>query len=327
VVVEMSYTLENPLSKFVVSQRDIEVGRSLVVSYKSECNVTDCCIILKRNGLRLSTYSPETTEGQYSIQVPRLPGHCEIVFIARISFRDRNSTGDIVLGSKMINVTDEQHLSETKLWFDGYPPDRKILTVPNNLPIQVNVSGSLLCPTDCVVVLPASGADCFLSPPSQASLQFPFESHAIGSGGSIWLEPHSEGAFYICLALEHDSHAKLLGTWITLIASDRVGCSVLHTNEGTARTVPGALQTQILPSNPPPLTTHPTLIPIPTPTARFTCVICCDLPVSIKYDPCKHVCVCESCNNLLSSDTRRGIQLSCPICRTNITTWEKVFIS
>jgi hypothetical protein len=48
------------------------------------------------------------------------------------------------------------------------------------------------------------------------------------------------------------------------------------------------------------------------------CVICMDLTEQIMLRPCKHVCVCENCNADLEI---------CPVCKTQIISTERVFIS
>jgi len=315
-LIAMNYTLRNPLLEFEASQRNIEVGSSITVSYALEHIPPSCKIVLKRNGMRLSTLTPRARQGQVVIKSPRLPGHCEVVFLA-------SSTGDVVLRSKSINVTDDRNLSETKLWFDGHSIDQKLLAVPNNQLVQVKVSGELLVSSDRVVVLQESNMNNFFTPPSETSLQVPLESHTIGSNGTVTLSHRSEGVFYVCLALGNENHANLLGNWITLIVSDRVG-HISHTSESTsarAVSIPAAVSVQDIP----PRSSSTTTAEEPNnASSRFTCVICFDLPVSIKYDPCKHVCVCEDCQRRLEASRSNT---ACPICRGKITKWEKVFLS
>lgn len=48
------------------------------------------------------------------------------------------------------------------------------------------------------------------------------------------------------------------------------------------------------------------------------CVICKERNINIILCPCNHVCLCHECS---------GNILTCPLCRTNITSKQKVFIS
>lgn len=46
------------------------------------------------------------------------------------------------------------------------------------------------------------------------------------------------------------------------------------------------------------------------------CSICMDNKKNILLRPCKHLCICDSCNKYLEK---------CPLCRTNISSTEKVY--
>eukprot|EP00906_Rhabdomonas_costata_P001501 RCo002497 len=55
-------------------------------------------------------------------------------------------------------------------------------------------------------------------------------------------------------------------------------------------------------------------------TTMGPCVVCCDLPVKVVFDPCGHLCCCLTC----AEDVRSG---GCPICRSEIKRVIKVFAS
>lgn len=55
--------------------------------------------------------------------------------------------------------------------------------------------------------------------------------------------------------------------------------------------------------------------------SKPTCVICQENPVSYMSNPCKHVCLCDVCvHGLIEHDNR------CPMCRSRVTTYDRVFI-
>ena len=57
--------------------------------------------------------------------------------------------------------------------------------------------------------------------------------------------------------------------------------------------------------------------PIPVPKA-LECCVCTTKAKDIVFDTCKHLCVCSDCVPKLNT---------CPICRTGITTFTKVFVT
>lgn len=307
----MDYKLKNPLEDFKISEEMVEVGESVTVSYKLKVLPPFCNIIVRRNGLRLFTYSPVVVQGEYVMRCPRLPGSCEIAFVA-------NSTGEMVLASKHINVTDQQNKSKMNIWFNGQSSENKILTVPNHQQVVVRVSGQLLIQTDRVVVVKCPSVSDILTPPKEILLQSFVASHMVGSNGTVALNMNflRDGVFYVCLAVGDDRHAKLLGDWATLIVSDRVR-SDQGSAQGSSTTSSAATSVEI--PLPPPSDAESSSQPC---ESRFICSICFDNVVSIKFDPCKHVCVCEVCNRDLIAYRNR----MCPMCRTDISSWEKVFL-
>jgi hypothetical protein len=46
------------------------------------------------------------------------------------------------------------------------------------------------------------------------------------------------------------------------------------------------------------------------------CCVCLDVPPTVLVDPCGHLCLCDTCNEILSvlSNQKR----LCPVCRTPI---------
>jgi hypothetical protein len=45
------------------------------------------------------------------------------------------------------------------------------------------------------------------------------------------------------------------------------------------------------------------------------CVICMSMPKNTMVMPCRHVCMCDSCTELLQKQSKRN----CPVCRENVT--------
>ena len=54
--------------------------------------------------------------------------------------------------------------------------------------------------------------------------------------------------------------------------------------------------------------------------AQAACVICCDRPADFLVTPCGHQCGCQECLDLVVQRTG-----TCPICRTRISSLQKVF--
>lgn len=58
--------------------------------------------------------------------------------------------------------------------------------------------------------------------------------------------------------------------------------------------------------------------------AKNKCIICIDNAVDILLRPCNHICYCEEC---FKECRKNNINSSCPICRSKIVEFEKVFYS
>ena len=54
----------------------------------------------------------------------------------------------------------------------------------------------------------------------------------------------------------------------------------------------------------------------------INCIICLDSPREVLINPCGHVCLCHDCSRNIVYDGNK-----CPICRLNIESVQKAFIS
>ena len=52
------------------------------------------------------------------------------------------------------------------------------------------------------------------------------------------------------------------------------------------------------------------------------CSVCRDVIAEVVIDPCRHVCICRGCADIILETDRK-----CPICRGGINTIENVYLS
>ena len=52
------------------------------------------------------------------------------------------------------------------------------------------------------------------------------------------------------------------------------------------------------------------------------CCVCLNNPLEILVKPCGHICICFQCSQQLQIQSPK-----CPICRENVTSTERVYIS
>lgn len=301
-IAEMQYTLRNPVQELVVSSSRPTIQEAVQVSYKMFRTPTNCMIVGRYHGVRIFTHAVSSLEGQCIVTMPRLPGEMDIVCIA-------GNSGDNVLASQKMTVVDPQSASKVSITLRGYSPDHRILSLRPNQRFDLQSSGTLLNAMDEMVVIEAQS---LFDQPTHTSLTMARQQKTIGEHGVCSFQLANEGIYHVCLALVHD-RALLLGDWCSVIVSNRVGANI-H-----------PIPTEPISSLP--------LIPLATeasnsseevrPPAGFVCSICLDKTVSMKFDPCKHVCTCEGCCQLVALEGRR----LCPICKKGIDSWEKVFIA
>lgn len=300
-VAEMKYTLRNPVQELKVSPSRPVIQEPVQVSYKLFHTPVNCMIIGRYHGVRIFAHAVPSREGQCTIAMPRLPGQMEIVCIA-------GNSGDKSLAIEKLTVADPNQASKVSIALRGYAPDHRILSVRPNQRFDVQCSGGLLNAMDEVVIIEAHS---LFDKPTHTSLTMARQQKTIGDHGVCSFQIINEGIYHVCLAMVHD-RALLLGDWCSVIVSDRVGADI--------HPVPTE-----------PITSRP-VIPLPPPSdsnedvrppAGFVCAICLDKTVSMKFDPCKHVCTCEGCCQLVALEGRR----LCPICKKGIESWEKVYIT
>lgn len=54
---------------------------------------------------------------------------------------------------------------------------------------------------------------------------------------------------------------------------------------------------------------------------RITCTVCLDRPKCIVIQPCRHLCLCEVCTDII----KKKIPAKCPVCRQNVEDTMKIF--
>ncbi len=297
---EMKYTLRNPVQEMRLSAQRLEIQDTLTVSYKMEHMPTNCMLIGRCHGVRIFIYSVSLMEGTCDIPMPRLPGIFEVACIA-------TQQGENELAVHKMTVTDQYHRASVTLNVRGYAKDHRIITLRPGQRFDVQATGTLLNAADEVVIVEAKN---LFQPPSHTSLAFALQQKEIGEYGMCSLQVAKEGMYHVCLALVHD-RAMLLGDWCTVIVSDRVG---VNSHPVPIEPIPSVPLLSM------PVETERCDVP---PSAGFICAICLDKTVCMKFDPCKHVCTCEGCCQLIAS---RGIH-ACPICKQEVKSWEKVFLA
>ena len=298
-VAEMQYTLRNPIEELRMSSSKLEIQEQLQLTYRMAHVPNNCMIVGRFLGVRIFTHAV-SMEGECTITMPRLPGEFEIACIA-------TPQGERQLAVRKVTVTDRQNRSRVSLNLRGYAKDHRLLSIRPNQRFDVEASGLLLTAADQVVLVKASS---LFEPPTHTSLAFAIQEKSLGERGVCSFELATEGMYHICLGLAHD-RVNLLGDWCSVVVSNRVGTN-LH-----------AVPTEPIPSLP--------VLPLPAPstasehppTAGFICAICLDKTVCMKFDPCRHVCTCEDCCQLILS---QGIR-SCPMCKKEVKSWEKIFLA
>jgi hypothetical protein len=304
---EMKYTLRNPVEDISVSAHKIEIQETVQVRYKMAKIPTNCMIVGRCHGVRMFTHYVAHMEGECVIAMPRLPGIFEIACLA-------TQQGENELALEKVTVTDQFHRSAVSLQFRGYATDHRILTIRPDQRFDLQFTGELLNAMDEVIVVEAKK---LFEAPSHASLSFALQQKQIGEYGVCSLQIAKEGIYHICLALVHE-HVMLLGDWCSVIVSNRVGSNTHPVPTEPIPTMP--LIPMPLPINDGSMQPGSSGSP---PSAGFICAICLDKTVCMKFDPCKHVCTCEGCCQLIMS---HGIH-ACPLCKKTVTAFEKVFLA
>lgn len=300
-IAEMHYTLRNPVQELKVSSSRPTIQEAVQVSYKMFRTPTNCMIVGRYHGVRIFTHAVSSLEGQCTVSMPRLPGEMEVVCIA-------DNRGDNKLASEKLTVSDPNTASKVSISLRGYAPDHRILSLRPNQRFDVQSSGVLLNAMDEVVVIEAQS---LFDQPTHTSLTMARQQKTVGEHGVCSLTITNEGIYHVCLALVHD-RALLLGDWCSVVVSNRVGANIHPIPTEPISSLP------FIPVAEPSNTNEEV-----RPPAGFVCAICLDKTVSMKFDPCKHVCTCEGCCQLVALEGRR----LCPICKKGIDSWEKVFIA
>lgn len=162
-----------------------------------------------------------------------------------------------------------------------------------------------------------------------------FSSLRKGSGGDgdrngarqpieIW----EEGLYVAVLALKHDqvylpaAHALITVTNLARPSTSagaelRPSASRVSDTASTEQRQPQRPPPQYVFAPPPPATAATS-----APDESTLCVICRDMRINIKIDPCRHVCLCSGCAEEL---LRRG-RGHCPMCRADIAKTEEIFL-
>jgi hypothetical protein len=154
------------------------------------------------------------------------------------------------------------------------------------------------------------------------------------SGARQPIEIWEEGLYVAVLALKHDqvylpaAHALITVTNLARPASSSLGAdlrpSASRVNDYSVSPTSSGSE-QRLPQRPPPqyvFAPPPATAAASAPDESTLCVICRDMRINIKIEPCRHVCLCSGCSEEL---LRRGRGL-CPMCRAEITKTEEIFL-
>ena len=55
-------------------------------------------------------------------------------------------------------------------------------------------------------------------------------------------------------------------------------------------------------------------------TKEETCCVCLSSPSKVLFPDCGHLCLCEECNNSLTTNHNFEVgNLKCPMCRTEVS--------
>lgn len=303
---QMNYKVRNPVTSFDLqpSQQFHDIGSDINANYEMLV-VPDLCVAVVRDcNRRLASFAISTAVGHVLLQAPRITGNYEVAIIA-----GRNGS---VLTRKNLVVQDQLHRGSVQLYVlnqknrDG---SRLIAIQPGNS-ITVTAIGDILQVTDEILVIRAQSS---LEPPTFTSMVNPMQSHTLQQNGRNINVPFQEtGIYYICLGLRYFG-SRLLGDYFCVVVSALAAPGLQEADPSIAM-----VANQVSPYQP---TTSSTTQQQPQ-GSGFKCIACYDSHVCMKLEPCKHVALCESCFHSINRSKER----SCPICRTAIQGYEKVFV-
>ena len=254
------------------------------------------------DSVRLKTSSVSCEE---RLSCPRVPGLYTVVILG-------TNDADTTLYTCQLEVYNHSSTSAFSLWlsYDDATLQKVLVVNPNEF-FFARANGSLLNRHEDVIII--TRADHPKGIPKMTSLalekKFPL-------GQPTCISVAEEGLYHVVLGVKH-KNTFLIGSQALLL--------VTSLKETVHMTLPNTLPTEIQEHPTPPLCelqSHP--VPTVTPDAGFMCVVCQDRHVQIKIDPCKHVCLCESCWQEMS---RRQHSLLCPMCRGKITSHEKLYFA
>ncbi len=297
----LTVTLKNPLRKLTAAQN----GGQVSVATELEIVPSSAMLRLAADGIRLSTLRVDR-EGSFQLPAPRVSGMYDVSFLSGIG-------NDMSLGSVSVQI------AATEKFSIGFSINESIahaaVVAPNALTRVVCGGGALLRGKDAIFLHRCSDGN-ISSPPSSNAFQTPLRRCEIDGMGRAEIQLREEGIYHVSLALYHEAGTYLCGGRALLVVSPLA--SPTHS-------------TVSFDDAPKCLTPRATAPPSAEPASsngstdeRVLCIVCRDQVIQIKFDPCKHVIVCEGCHAELA---RRGHgELCCPMCRARVTSVEKVFI-
>ena len=295
-------TLKNPLRRISAAQRGEQF---IAVTTELEIIPVASSLRLAVDGIRLCTLRVDR-EGVFQLPAPRVSGFYDVSFLSGVG-------SDMSLGTASVQVNVTHRCSIGFLTPSGNEGDGQVqvaTTAPGSA-VHVVCGGPLMRGKDVVFVHRCDDGNISAAPKPSA-FQTPLKRSEVNGQSMATLEIRDEGVYHVSLALYHEAGTYLCGARALLIVSS------LASSPGSivkAMDVPTCTTPRLAAA------TAPSVAPTDD---RVMCVVCRDHVIQIKFDPCKHVIVCEGCHEQLKR--MGGRELLCPLCRAKVTSAEKVFI-
>lgn len=291
----LNVTLKNPLRS--ISARD--GGGVVRVTTSLEIMPSNAMLRLATDGIRLSTLRVDR-EGNSDLPGPRVSGMYDVSFLSGVG-------SDMALGSTTVQVQARERYTISFLMGGG--ATQAAATQPNALVQVACGGGQLLRGKDAIFIHKCDDGNISAAPKSSA-FQTPLKRCELDSSGKADFQLRDEGIYHVSLALYHEAGTFLCGSRAVLIVSSLSNQTAALMEEPSKCVTPRQA------------TAPPAAAAVAPTDERVMCVVCRDHVIQVKFDPCKHVVVCEGCHE----DLKRRGQLLCPMCRARVTSAEKVFI-
>jgi hypothetical protein len=160
-----------------------------------------------------------------------------------------------------------------------------------------------------------------LRPPTTSAFQKPLMQCRAGSAR---LRFPDEGVYSVCHAARQESGAFLMGGHAVLIVTSKAPQEDNPPSPPSSESSSSSSSSSSSCCSSPAASTTPVAASGAVADEKFLCSVCRESDVSVRLDPCNHVCLCETC----AAHMRHVGQLrQCPLCRAAVSRAERVFFA